>query len=197
MAIDASGNILFAGLAYSSDLPGLWLTPVASRSSGTSPLNFVARLSPDGSTLSPVQLLASNTDLGGIAVRADGTAIFGSPLASVSLATVGRVAAIADSADNAKIVSAAPGQLLTLYGTNLAPGAGANPPGGFSTAFNGVTGGPMCVDDRHRRVRKLQRDIRLAEVGGRGPPGPWKRQIIRPGIRAEHQHHVAAQREPE
>jgi uncharacterized protein (TIGR03437 family) len=139
MAVDANGNILFAGLAYSTDLPGLWMTPVASRPTFTNPLNFVARLSPDGSTLSPTQLLPSSTDAGGLAVRADGTAIFASPLASASFSTLGRVAAIADSADNAKIVSVAPGQLLTLYGTDLAPAEPAYPPNGFPPTFNGVT----------------------------------------------------------
>jgi hypothetical protein len=31
IALDANGNIVIAGIAQSSDLPGLWLTPVASR----------------------------------------------------------------------------------------------------------------------------------------------------------------------
>ncbi|MGD1092340.1 MAG: SBBP repeat-containing protein [Bryobacteraceae bacterium] len=139
MAIDAGGNILFAGLAYSSDLPGLWMTPLTSRPTYSNPLNFVARLSPDGSTLSPTLLLPSATALGGIAVRTDGTAIFGSPLATASLSPIARVAAICDSADNAKLVSIAPGQLLTLYGTDLAPTDPALPANGFPTAFNGVT----------------------------------------------------------
>jgi uncharacterized protein (TIGR03437 family) len=46
---------------------------------------------------------------------------------------------IADPADNAKLVSVAPGQLLTLYGTNLAPEGIAPSTGGFPTFFNGVT----------------------------------------------------------
>jgi uncharacterized protein (TIGR03437 family) len=137
MATDESGNVLIAGLVNSTDLPGLWATPVASRPS-SSPLNFVARLSSDGSTLSPTQLLPSSTVGGAIAVRADGTAIFGLPLAAVSLSSVGRVAAISDSADYAKLVSVAPGQLLTLYGTGLAPRP-AQPSNGFPTSFNGVT----------------------------------------------------------
>jgi uncharacterized protein (TIGR03437 family) len=139
MAIDASGDILIAGLASSSDLPGLWATPVASRPAIENPLNFVARLSPDGSTLSPTELLESSTTGGAIAVRAGGTAIFGSPLVKVSLSSVGRVAAIADSADNAKLGSVAPGQLLTLYGTDLAPADPAQPSNGFPASFNGVT----------------------------------------------------------
>jgi hypothetical protein len=84
MTIDANGNILIAGTANSPDLPGLWTTPVAARpvaANGVEPVGFVARLSADGGTLSPVQLLnglrlgAPLTGDAIIAVRADGTAI--------------------------------------------------------------------------------------------------------------------------
>jgi hypothetical protein len=88
MTIDASGNVLVAGTASSTDLPGLWLTPVASRPSYVNPLTFVARLSPDGSTLSPVQLLPTGTGMVGIALRADGSVLVGSPMALVSLSSV-------------------------------------------------------------------------------------------------------------
>jgi uncharacterized protein (TIGR03437 family) len=98
---------------------------------------FVARLSADGTTLSPTQLVAGSTGLSGIAVRGDGSVVVVPVLTSVSLSPVGRVAAISDPADGAKIVRVAPGQLLTLYGTNLAP-AGA-PTNGFPTTLNGVT----------------------------------------------------------
>ena len=139
MAIDGAGNILLAGHAASSDLPGLWLVSVDSRPTASNPLNFVARLSPDGSTLSPTELLPYSTVPVGVAVRADGTAVAASPLAILSFSTIGRVTAITDSADNARIVSVAPGQLLTLLGTNLAPPDPAYPPTGFPAAFNGVT----------------------------------------------------------
>ncbi len=49
------------------------------------------------------------------------------------------MAAITDSADDAKLVAIAPGQLLTLYGTDLAPADPAQPSNGFPTSFNGVT----------------------------------------------------------
>jgi uncharacterized protein (TIGR03437 family) len=46
---------------------------------------------------------------------------------------------ISDPADNAKLVTVAPGQLLTLYGTNLAAEGIAPSTNGFPTSFNGVT----------------------------------------------------------
>jgi uncharacterized protein (TIGR03437 family) len=149
MAIDASSNILIAGFANSKDLPGLWNTPVASRPvavNGQSSPGFVARLSADGGTLSPTQLLNGfQRDLaeptgGAIAVLADGSAVaVGTEIVDVSLSAPGRVTMIADPADNAKLVSVAPGQLLTLYGTNLATEGIAPSTNGFPTSFNGVT----------------------------------------------------------
>jgi uncharacterized protein (TIGR03437 family) len=148
MAIDVSGNILLAGFANSADLPGLWTTPVASRPVAANFSNgsgFVARLSADGGTLSPVQLLNGlQRDMpeptgGAIAVRADGGAIVaGEQIFTVSLSSLGRLAAICDSADDAKIVTVAPGQLMTLYGTNLAPTGVAPTAPLFPTSFNGV-----------------------------------------------------------
>jgi uncharacterized protein (TIGR03437 family) len=149
MAIDASGNILIAGFANSTDLPGLWATPVASRpvaANGSSGPGFVTRLSADGGTISPTQLLDGfERDLaeptgGAIAVLADGSAVAaGSEIVDVSLSPPGRVTMIADPADNAKLVSVAPGQLLTLYGTNLATEGIGPSTNGFPTSFNGVT----------------------------------------------------------
>ena len=148
MGIDATGNILVSGRASSSDFPGLWLTPVASRPTSGS-RGFVTRLSADGTTLSPTELIPASVHASGIAVRADGSAVpvtYGATfvagiatysLSTVSLSSVGHVTAIADTADNAKIVSVAPGQLLTLFGTNLA--SGPSNPSGFPTSFNGVT----------------------------------------------------------
>ena len=148
MSIDTSGNILIAGAANSPDLPGLWNTPVAVRpvaANGVAPTGFVARFSADGSVLSPVQLLNGlSRDLaeptgGAVTVRADGSAIVvGKQVFSVSFSSLGRVAAICDAADDAKIVKVAPGQLMTLYGTNLAPTGIAPASPGFPTSANGV-----------------------------------------------------------
>lgn len=141
MTLDSSENILVSGHSASADFPGLWSTPVASRPP-QSWEGFVARLSPDGTTLSPTQLVPGSVNITGLAVRSDGSvAVTGynadnrtgvSPvLASVTIPAIGRVAAISDTADNAKLVSIAPGQLLTLYGTNLAAAD-------TSVTFNGI-----------------------------------------------------------
>jgi uncharacterized protein (TIGR03437 family) len=141
MAIDAAGDIAFTGVGYSSDLPGLWATPVAARPTSTNPLAFVARLSPDGAVLSSTQLLPPLNYGGPIVERGDGTVLVassngsGSTLQDVSLSTAPtRVTAISDSADNARLSSVAPGQLITLYGDNLALAG----PGGLSVSFNGI-----------------------------------------------------------
>jgi hypothetical protein len=61
------------------------------------------------------------------------------PVFNVSLSAIGRVSAIGDNADNEKIVSIAPGQLIALFGTNLAPEGIAPSASGFPISFNGVT----------------------------------------------------------
>jgi uncharacterized protein (TIGR03437 family) len=131
LATDASGNILVAGFAHSPDFPGLWNTPVASRPAVTmeaqpNPPGFVARLTPDGSELAPVELLTGfSRDLAqptgrAAAVGVNGNAVaVGSEVVIAAIAALGQVAAICDAADDAKIVSVAPGELLTLYGANL------------------------------------------------------------------------------
>lgn len=73
MAVDGGGNILIAGFAYSADLPGLWNTPVALRppppANGVDPLEFVGRLSPDGSAISPTELVGTLPFFAGGMVR--------------------------------------------------------------------------------------------------------------------------------
>jgi uncharacterized protein (TIGR03437 family) len=150
MGIDSGGNILITGLAFSSDIPGLWSTPVASRTASTG-FNYVARLTPDGALISPTRLLPLSWSTPAIAVRADGSAVViaaplqtsttipGSQILSGSVSSLGRVVAITDPADYAKLVSIAPGQVLALFGDNLAPLQPGQPPAGFPTSFDGVT----------------------------------------------------------
>ncbi len=137
--MDAGGNIRVEG--YSSapaDLPALWNTAVAARQSGSW---FVASLSPDGRTLSSVQLLNGPSPRGGgIAVGANGAVAIAGPVsAGANSAPSGRVTMICDPADEAKVSAVAPGQLLTLYGSNLAAEGIAPSPTSFPTTFNGVT----------------------------------------------------------
>src|ERR1035441_5772455 len=117
MAIDSGGNILISGFAYSSDLPGLWNTPVASRptipapATPLNPVGFVGRLSASGNTIAPTQLVSGLPyyEPQAIAAAADGSAVLvGSALLDVSLAALGRVEAICDPADEAKVVTVAP-----------------------------------------------------------------------------------------
>lgn len=106
LALDSAGNILVAGEAYSSDFPGLWTTPVASRPTVTvslTPPGFAARLTP------------------------------------ATFPALGRVHMIEDPADAAEVETVAPGQLLSLYGSNLAPEGVAPYSNGYPTSYNGVT----------------------------------------------------------
>jgi uncharacterized protein (TIGR03437 family) len=139
VAMDAGGNILVEGYSTApADLPALWDTAVAARQSASW---FVARLSPDGATLSSLQLLNGPYPRGGgIAVGAHGAvAAVGPVSAGVSSAAPGRVTMICDPADEARVATVAPGQLLTLYGSNLAPEGTAPSTGSFPTSFNGVS----------------------------------------------------------
>jgi uncharacterized protein (TIGR03437 family) len=143
MAIDAAGNIVVFGTALSTDLPGLWNTPVAQRPlpGPRNPTAFVTRLTPDGVKLSPTQLLSSiptSALSNGLAVRTDGSAVVIPQLARVTVADPPRVASISDT-DNTRLVRVAPGQLLTLWGTKLSPTGQAQPVGPFPAFWNGIT----------------------------------------------------------
>jgi uncharacterized protein (TIGR03437 family) len=136
MALDSAGNILVAGEANSPDFPGLWTTPVASRPAvdiDTTPPGFAARLTPDGATLSPVQPHPQSRSR---SRRPHRRRHHCDP---VTFPTLGRVHMIEDPADAAEVESVAPGQLLSLYGSNLAPEGVAPYANGYPTSFNGVT----------------------------------------------------------
>jgi uncharacterized protein (TIGR03437 family) len=131
------------GTAKSSDLPGLWSTPVTSRPKpGQQPsAGFVARLSSDGVKLSPTELLpvaVNNPNSNVLAMRKDGSAIIVPQLAAVTLSDPPRVASITDT-DNTRLVRVAPGQLLTLWGTKLSPSQDSQPSASSPISFNGIT----------------------------------------------------------
>ena len=137
MNIDSSGNILLAGSAMSSDLPGLWLTPVASRptSEGRGLCGATERRRYD--SFANRTEVAGSTAVSGIAARGDGSAVIVPALAAVSFSSVGRVAAISDTADNAKIVRVAPGQ--------------------FAARFMGPISPRLRISHRHQRIDYLAR----------------------------------------
>ena len=167
MAVGPTGEIFVAGQAYSSDLPALAGTPDICRPSANQLLGFVTRLAPDGTTAGPSQLVQGaaaclyfscttllyddypNYQAGpALALRSNGTVLFGGvngTLASIDFSSSSRLSCVADPADNVQLRTVAPGQLLTLYGTDLAPAAPFIPAGGvaassatFGVSFNGI-----------------------------------------------------------
>jgi uncharacterized protein (TIGR03437 family) len=164
LAVDAKGEIIVSGRATSSDLPGLAGTPAGCRPSPNQKLAFVGRISADGTSAAPAQLIAGApvcvfsgcsvlSDYGNnitswpLALRPDGGALVAGPngaVASVDFAANTRLSCLVDPADNAQLRAVAPGQLLTLFGDDLAPAAPFTPPGAATSTsdlgvfFNGV-----------------------------------------------------------
>ncbi len=166
MAVGPTGDIFVSGRAGSSDLPALEGTPDGCRPSAGQELGFVARLAPDGTTAGPAQLVEGAPDCSyfscftlydelpsyqagwPLALRPDGTALVAGTngtLASIDFSSTSRVACVVDPADNVQLRSVAPGQLLSLFGTDLAPAAPFIPSGGvaassaaFGVFFNGI-----------------------------------------------------------
>jgi len=166
MAVGPTGDILVSGRAASSDLPALEGTPDGCRPSADQELGFVARLAPDGATAGPAQLVEGEPDClyfscsnlydeypdyqagWPLALRPDGTALAAgtnSALASIDFSSSSRLACVADPADNVQLRTVAPGQLLSLFGADLAPASPFLPPGGvaassatFGVFFNGI-----------------------------------------------------------
>jgi uncharacterized protein (TIGR03437 family) len=164
MAIGPTGDIFVSGRAGSSDLPALAGTPDGCRPSANQELGFVARLAGDGATAGPAQLVAGAPDclyfscpvFSGypyqtgwpLALRPDGTALVAGTngtLASIDFSSTSRLTCVVDSADIAQLRTVAPGQLVSLFGTDLAPAGPFIPPGGvaassatFGVFFNGI-----------------------------------------------------------
>jgi uncharacterized protein (TIGR03437 family) len=143
LTLDAANNIYVAGAARSPDFPGLSGVPAPCASGA-----FVTRLSADGTALTATQLLygIAVTTNSVVALDAAGNPWIaqGATLAHADLfAPSMRMACAVDSGDLAVLSQVAPGELISLFGDNLAAGdaVAAAPPanGSYPTTLNGVS----------------------------------------------------------
>jgi uncharacterized protein (TIGR03437 family) len=166
MAVAPSGEIFVSGYADSNDLPALAGTPQACHPSANQVLGFVTRLAPDGTTAGPTQLVRGAPEclyfscgsllyndypnypaLGPIVIGSNGAVMFAGAngtLESVDFSAGSRLSCVVDPADSVQVSTVAPGQLLSLFGTDLAPATPFLPPAGvaassssFGVFFNG------------------------------------------------------------
>ena len=167
MVVGPTGEIFLSGYADSRDLPGLAGTPDACRPSANQVLAFVTRLAPDATTAGPTQLLQgapvclyfscgailyndspNYPSHGPLALASNGAALFAETngtMASFDFSSSSRLSCVVDPADFAQLTTVAPGQLLTLFGTDLALATPYIPPTGvapststFGVFFNGI-----------------------------------------------------------
>ncbi len=165
MAVAPNGGIYVSGRAGSRDLPALAGTPDGCRPFPNQELGFVAGLAPDGTAAGPAQLVEGAPDClylscpvlsdfpsyqasWPLALRPDGSAAVAGTNGTVALinfSAASRVACAVDPADYAQLSTVAPGQVLALFGTDLAPAAPLVPPGGVAPSsatlgvvFNGI-----------------------------------------------------------
>ena len=167
MAVGPTGEIFVSGHADSGDLPALAGTPDACRPSANQVLGFVTRLAPDGTTAGPTQLVQGAPDClyfscgeilysgypnyparGPLALGPNGTLLFAGSngtLASIDFSARSRLSCVVDPADSVQLSTVAPGELLSLFGTDLAPATQFFPPAGvaaststFGVFFNGI-----------------------------------------------------------
>ena len=175
MIVTPGGEIYLSGHAVSSDLPALAGTPDACRPSANQVLPFVTRLAPDATTAGPTTLLQAVPDclyftcanlfygsfpnypaLGPLALNTNGTLLFAGAngtLASLDFSAYSRLSCVLDPSDYVQLTSVAPGQLLSLFGNDLAPAAPAIPPAGIAPStttlgvfFNGIPA-PILYSD--------------------------------------------------
>jgi uncharacterized protein (TIGR03437 family) len=165
MAVSPTGGLVVSGRAGSTDLPGLEGTPDGCKPSAVQQLGFVARVAEDGATAGPAQLIAGAPDCTylncsvtsdytnylaswPVAVSAGGTAVTAGnsgTVASVDFLSGSRLACVEDPADHVQLRTLAPGQLVSLFGTDLAPALPFVPASGVSAStgnfgvfFNGI-----------------------------------------------------------
>ena len=151
MAITPAGDIILSGRAGSGDLVFADV-PDGCRPSPNQILGFVARLAADGASAAATQpiegapdcLYLSCTSLANyqngwpVALRSDGSVVVGGSngtVAAVDSSAANRVACVTDPADNAQLSSVAPGQLISIFGADLAPAEAA--PNAVGVFFDG------------------------------------------------------------
>jgi uncharacterized protein (TIGR03437 family) len=149
MNIDPEGWIVLAGLAGSADLPGTEDAPAGCRPSAIETISYAARLAPDGTSVSPTELLYGNgtyvfaaavqSQAAGVASSAAGSVVAlttTGALAAANLFAPARVACVTDPADNVQLLSVVPGQDISIFGDTLAQGL--VPEGESSIVASGV-----------------------------------------------------------
>ncbi len=159
VVVDPNGYIYITGQANSNDLPGLYASvPSGCKPSVNQGLGFVARLNPDGTGLSPTQLIygtpsctyascfpntqSTSSSAWALAVKSDGTAIAAGANGAIARADLfgsQRLACLTDPADNVQLTALTPGQVLSIFGSRIAPSRGAVPPGGSASSFQSIT----------------------------------------------------------
>jgi uncharacterized protein (TIGR03437 family) len=176
MAVNPAGDIILSGRAGSDDLV-FADTPDPCRPSPNQVLGFVARLGPDGASAFATQLVQGAPDclylscpglaqyqMGWpLALRPDGTAVVAGSngsVASIDFSSGSRLACLIDPADNAQIRNVAPGQLISLFGANLASAFPFKPTGGvaqstdtFGVFFNGIPAPILYSSDQQINVQ--------------------------------------------
>ncbi|MBI1895999.1 MAG: SBBP repeat-containing protein [Acidobacteria bacterium] len=165
MRVGASGDIYLSGRTGSSDLAGLADVPSGCRPSADQALGFIARIASDGDTAAVHQLVhgapaclysscaatINGFEFGGwpLALRANDAAVVAGVNGNLGLIDFSpgkRLGCVVDPANNVQLNSVAPGQLITLFGTDLAPAAPLVPEDGvaasstsFGVFFDGIS----------------------------------------------------------
>jgi uncharacterized protein (TIGR03437 family) len=176
MAVNPAGEIILSGRAGSRDLVFADI-PEGCRPTANQVLGLVARLAADGASAGATQLVEGAPDclyvscMGleayqagwPLALRPDGTAVTAGShgtVASIDFSSSSRVACLTDPADNAQLRSVAPGQLISLFGANLAPAIPYIPAGGvvqssntFGVFFNGIPAPILYSSDQQINVQ--------------------------------------------
>jgi uncharacterized protein (TIGR03437 family) len=159
LIVDPDGYIYITGQANSKDLPGLSAsTPAGCAPTVNQSLGFVARLSPDAMSMSPTQLIygapvctyascfpntqSTSSSAWALALKPDRSAIAAGSngaVASVHLFGSERLACLTDPADEVQLTTVAPGELLSIFGSRIAPSRAAVPSAGSAFSFQGVS----------------------------------------------------------